>query len=173
MNAHPHQRYSGVNTAFRSPQYWVSSSRSLAIMFKKITCYYCHINLAYKIGDIGHLFLMCANNFIISYLFLNFFLLFFVLSGVHCGIHKRSYNISNIPCLNSPTPLSLPPPHFWNSFKRSHFSIYMHVRTAFSLYLPPIQFPHFLPPLTGIPPQALPLSDFVQRKINDIFVCFR
>jgi hypothetical protein len=51
--------------------------------------------------------------------------------------HKCSYNISNISCLNSPSPsffFSLSFPHSCNSFNRYHFSI--HVNTACALYLP-------------------------------------
>jgi hypothetical protein len=74
-----------------------------------------------------------------------FFKLFFWV-GVHCNIYKNSYNMS---CLNSSPPtLSsiLLSPHSWNSFRRSHFSIYISVYTVFALYSPsytfsPLPFP--------------------------------
>jgi apolipoprotein N-acyltransferase len=85
-----------------------------------------------------------------------FFFFFFLLCwvGVHCGIYKSSDNISNISYLNSHPPsfsfiLPLPfyLPHFWNSFKRYHFSIYIHVYTVFAPYSPSTPFLHLLPPL--------------------------
>jgi hypothetical protein len=63
----------------------------------------------------------------------------FVLGGVHCSIYKCSYNVSNIPYLNSPHPLlSFIPlsPNSWNSFNKCHSCIYTHVNTLFALYSP-------------------------------------
>jgi hypothetical protein len=57
----------------------------------------------------------------------SFIFLFFsiIVLGVYCDIYKSSYNISE---LNSPPPpFSLSSLHSWNSFNRSHFSIYIHV----------------------------------------------
>jgi hypothetical protein len=71
------------------------------------------------------------------YIYFSFLLLFWV--RVNCGIYKCSYNISNISCLNSlPPPFSFIAscPHSWNSFNRSHFSIYIHMYTEFVLYSP-------------------------------------
>jgi hypothetical protein len=97
-----------------------------------------------------------------------------VVSWVHCGIYKSSYTISNISYFNS-SPPSFPfnfhSPHSWNSFNRSHFSIYIHVYTVFFVLYSPsyILFPH-APPPTGSnlpPPQtcsALLFSKFIKKK---------
>jgi hypothetical protein len=69
--------------------------------------------------------------------------------------------ISNISYLNLPPPsLSfIPPyPHSWNSFKRSHFSIYIHVHSICILFTLLHPFPTSSPlPLLSIPPPILDL----------------
>jgi hypothetical protein len=90
--------------------------------------------------------------------------------GVYCGIYKSSYNISY---LNSP-PLPFffifsPSPHSWNSFNRSHFSIYIHVNTIFV----PYSLSYTPSPLPPPPPgpnspgricSSLLFSNFVKKK---------
>jgi hypothetical protein len=108
------------------------------------------------------------------------FIIFYCSVGVHCGIYKNIYNISNISYFNSPPPSfsffssSL---HFWNSFSRYHFSIYMHVYTIFTLYSTYVcSFPiSFLLPLVPTPPTqkdlfCFPVLWFCKRK-TDIFAC--
>jgi hypothetical protein len=60
---------------------------------------------------------------------------FYCCAGVHCGIYKSSYNISSISYSNSfPQLFSFisSSPYSWNSFNRSHFSIYIHVYRVFA-----------------------------------------
>jgi hypothetical protein len=72
------------------------------------------------------------------------------------------------------SPLS--PPHPWNSFNRSHFSIYIHVCTVFGLYSSLYTLcPHPPPPTVPTPDtifSALLFSDYVKEK-HDIFVCLK
>jgi hypothetical protein len=106
-----------------------------------------------------------------------FYFFIFVL-GVHCGIYRSSDNVSNMSYVMHPlhhSPLS-PSSYFWNTFKSSHFSIYIYVYTVFAPYSPSYTLsPH------------LPLSHWYQSprqdmfcppalrfcKTNDIFVCLR
>jgi hypothetical protein len=93
----------------------------------------------------------------IHFYFFKFILKKIVVLGVHCGIYKSSYNVSNISYLNSPPPsfsFISPLPPSWNSFSRSHFSIYIYVYIVFSQYSP---FPHILP------------SHWYQPSIQDLF----
>jgi hypothetical protein len=66
-----------------------------------------------------------------------YFILFIHLFIHYCfaGVH---YDIYNIIYLNSPPPpfSFIPLLHSWNSFNRSHFSIYIHVHTVFAPYSP-------------------------------------
>jgi hypothetical protein len=72
----------------------------------------------------------------------------------------------------------LPSPHYWNSFNRYHFSIYIHVYTVFAPCSP---FHTFLPLLPLVTGTKLPSKNmfcpsilwFCKRKRNDIFVCLR
>jgi hypothetical protein len=68
-------------------------------------------------------------------------------------------------------------PHFWNSFHRYHFSIYIHVYTVFATYTP--SYTLFLPPLPSHsyqPPHprkdlsTLLFSDFVKEKMAVLLV---
>jgi hypothetical protein len=82
------------------------------------------------------------------------FICFIVVLGAHCGIYKSSYNISNISYwIHSlhHSPLS-PSLHSWNSFNRSHFSIYIHMYTVFAPNSPP----HALSPHPPSPSHANP-----------------
>jgi hypothetical protein len=91
--------------------------------------------------------------------------------GVHCDIYKSSYNISTISYLNLPPPSFFIPssPHSWNSFSRSHFSIYIQVYTVFALYSPSHTLSLSLPPLTGTKPpgrtcSTILFSSFVKEN---------
>jgi hypothetical protein len=94
---------------------------------------------------------------------------------------QKFYNISNISYLNSP-PLSFSfiilYLHSWNSFNRSHFSIFIHVYTVFALCSPSYTLSLHHPPLhtaTNPPDRtnfAFLFSVFIKEK-NDIFVCLR
>jgi hypothetical protein len=55
-----------------------------------------------------------------------------------------------------------PSPHSWNSFNRSHFSIYIHVYSVFALY----SHPH-LPMALSPPPPHLPMgpTSLLSRKV--------
>jgi hypothetical protein len=64
-----------------------------------------------------------------------FLLLFWV--GVHCSTCKSCYNISSLNSLLHNSPLSSLL-HSWNSFNRSHFSIYRLMYTVFAPYSPSI-----------------------------------
>jgi hypothetical protein len=67
------------------------------------------------------------------------FIFIIAVLGVHCDIYKSSNSISNMSYLNSPPPTCSfipPPPYSWNSFSRSHFSIYIQVYTVFAPYTP-------------------------------------
>jgi hypothetical protein len=80
--------------------------------------------------------------------------LFFIIVvlGVHCSIYKSSYNIPNISYLNSPPSsfyFTFPPSTSWNSFNRSHFSIYTHMCTVFAPYSTSYILSPHPPPLTG------------------------
>jgi hypothetical protein len=99
------------------------------------------------------------------------FLLLLCCVGVHCDIYKSSYNISTISYLNLPPPSFFIPssPHSWNSFSRSHFSIYIQVYTVFALYSPSHTLSLSLPPLTGTKPpgrtcSTILFSSFVKEN---------
>jgi hypothetical protein len=99
--------------------------------------------------------------------------------GAHCGIYKvvticHMYHTWIHPLHHSPL---FPPPHFWNCFNRYHFSIYIHVYTAFCtiftlLHTFPTSFPlpHYQPPRQDL--FCPPVLHFVKEK-KDIFVCLR
>jgi hypothetical protein len=77
------------------------------------------------------------------------------------------------------SPLS-PCLHSWNSFSRSHFSIYTHVHTVFAPYSHNRPFPTsssipLVPTPLGsnVPDSTLLFSNFLTEKKNDIFVCLR
>jgi hypothetical protein len=88
---------------------------------------------------------------------------FIVVLGAHCGIYKGSYNILNISYLNSSPPsFSFIPSsiHSWNSFSRSHFSIYIHVYTVCAPYSPYYTFSSHPAPHTG--------TNFPDRTCSDL-----
>jgi hypothetical protein len=124
--------------------------------------------------DKGHIFLFCLFVlFCFVFPFLNY-----CAGGVHYGSYKSSYNIPNVSYLNSSPPLFsliLASPYAWNSFNRSHFSIYIHVYTVFAPYSPSyILSPHPLSSHWYQPPrQDLFCPPVLQFKKNDIFVCLR
>jgi hypothetical protein len=67
------------------------------------------------------------------------------------------------------SPLSPPPPHSWNSFNRSHFSIYRHEYIILSPYSPSCTIlPHLPPPISNNPPDrtcfAFLFCVFVKKK---------
>jgi hypothetical protein len=68
-------------------------------------------------------------------LYFFFYYIIEILLGVHCDIYKSAYNISY---LISPSPwFFIPLPYSWNSFNRSHFSIFIHDQILFPPYSPP------------------------------------
>jgi hypothetical protein len=102
-------------------------------------------------------------NFSVSFSYLIRTQVFFIaVLEVHCGIYKSSYNMSTISYLNSPlhhSPLS-PLLYSWNSFSRSHFSIYIHVYTVFVSYSPSYTLSPHCPLPTGTNPQTGQRADF-------------
>jgi hypothetical protein len=120
-----------------------------------------------------------------SFLFFFFFPFIFivVLGRAHCTIYKSFYNISNISYVNSsPPPFS--PPHFWNSFSRSHFLIYIHVYTVFcTVFTLSHPFPTFfhlplVPPTScrtlnpGLVHSKPVLTEILTCKSISCFLCF-
>jgi hypothetical protein len=83
--------------------------------------------------------------------------------GVNCGIYTGSYNSSNIPYLNS-LPLSFSA-NSWNSFKRYHFCIYLHVYTVLYQFHPPTPCSviSLLPLMPAFPPDRT-CSNFVEER---------
>jgi hypothetical protein len=82
--------------------------------------------------------------------------------GVHCDICKRSDNILQ---LNSPShqcPL-LPFPPSWNSFNRSHFSIFIHEYILFPSCSPSYTLSLHPPPPTDANPGQNPACPLVLR----------
>jgi hypothetical protein len=72
---------------------------------------------------------------------------FFIVLVVHCGIHKSSYNISYLNSTHSSFSfINLLSPHYWNSFNRSHFPIYLHVYSICTIFTLSYRFPISFPP---------------------------
>jgi hypothetical protein len=70
-----------------------------------------------------------------SYSFIFYFHIIAIL-GVHCDICKSSYNISSLNSYPSSFSIVSPPPHSWNSFNMSLFSIFVHEYIVFPSHSP-------------------------------------
>jgi hypothetical protein len=97
-----------------------------------------------------------------------YYVVFVVVLGVHCDLYQSSYNIPSFSFI----PFS---PHSWNSFCRSHFSVFIYEHIIFllhSLSLHPFLVSALLP-LVSTPRQELfsPFCFLFLKKV--IFVCLR
>jgi hypothetical protein len=101
-----------------------------------------------------------------------FFFFYIVVLGVHCGIYKRSYNITNIPYLNSlPPSLSFISPYAISGTGSTGLIFPFTCMCIHYLYHihPLTPFPHILPSSTGTKSLrqnmfCLLFSDFVKEK---------
>jgi hypothetical protein len=108
-------------------------------------------------------------------IFLKIFFKIFIVLGVHYDVSQSSYKISQ---LTPPFTIILycSHPHSWNSFDRSHFSIFIHEHIIFPLYSPSYTFclqPPPTPALVPTPRQELFYIPILCFWKKDIFVCIR
>jgi hypothetical protein len=90
--------------------------------------------------------------------------------GVPYGIYKSFHNVSNTSYCIHPLPLLFLisySPHFWNSFNRYHFCIYIHMYTVLVAHSPsyPLSLP---PPLPLLPTSQVPWARYVLPSCSPI-----